>query len=372
MAVDAAITPLSSLRLPEHFGLRRDMPAPPERRKKGYAETFDALTLVYDCFYDDAARQVVLVCPRLLNLWPLLRDGLSINGESVGARLRRTKMLRVEILRIASPDRPDTVTLSVAGESLTLPVGSTELECFQDRNVLMAISKNNPIEWIEDWVRYHVSAHRADALLLIDNGSTAYTVEELLSRLSALSGLQTVRILPAPFPYGGPSGGRFHPPAKFLQTSMFNVAQLRFLHFARAVLSVDIDELVSPAAGSIFDAAVRSAFGMVSFFGHWVYPPRAGTARPQRAHAMRRGRKMIANPKWCVVPNSLAGRFSWAIHRPGGVFYPLTIRRRFRYWHCYATSTSWKSNRTRRIRDLSPCPELTSALCDHLPGDTPN
>ncbi len=364
---DAQVIRLSSLRLPETDGLRRDMPARPDKRTKGYAESFDAHTLIYDCFYDDQARQVVLVCPRLLNLWPVLRDGLMLNGQPVGRILKRRKHLRVEILRIPASRHPETLELRVAHESLQIPVLSRDLGTFRGRNVLMAISRNNPLEWIEDWARYHVSAHAADALLLVDNGSTEYTPGEVQKRLSAVPGIKVCRVVSAPFPYGGRSGGRLNVPAKFLQTSMFNLAKLRFLHRARAVLSVDIDELVWPQNGSIFDAAVGSRLGMVAFFGHWVYPTQAGVAQPQRAHSMRKGRKMIPNPKWCLVPDSPAGRFSWAIHRPAGLFYPLSIRKGFGFWHCFATSTSWKGNRTKKMPGLVPCPELTAALREHLP-----
>ncbi len=367
MAGCFSIARLSSLRLPETGDLKRDMPTPPRKRKKGYVESFDGLTLIYDCFYDSAARQVILICPRLLNLWPVLRDGLSINGQPAGDKLRRTKRLRVEILRIALPERPNKIEVIADGQTHSLPVLEQDAADFANRNVLMAISKDNPIEWIEDWLRYHISAHGADAVLLIDNGSSAYTPEILLQRLSAVPGLSACRIISAPFPYGGSSGGRLSPPAKYLQTSMFNVAQQRFLIRARAVLSIDVDEFVWPRNGSIFDATAASALGMISFLGHWVYPSDVGSPASHRGHSMRVGRKMGRNPKWCMVPDSLAGRFSWAIHRPGGPFYPLTIRRRFGFWHFYATSTSWKNNRTKLVQGLEPCPELVSALHSHLP-----
>lgn len=345
------------------------MPAPKAMRSKGYVESFDALTLIYDCFYDDRARQVVLVCPRLINLWPVLRNNLRLDGEPARKRLRRSKHLRVEVLRLSAPRRPAFIEVGIGDASHEVPVGSQEFDLFAGRNVLMAISKDNPVEWIEDWARYHISAHGADGLLLIDNGSSLYSPAALQGRLAAIPGLAVCRVIPAPFPYGGPGGGRLHLPAKFLQTSMFNLAQLRFLHRARAVLSVDIDELVWPGAGSIFDAAAGSAFGMVSFFGHWVYPASGGSAKLQRDHGFRLGRKIIPNPKWCIVPDSLAGQFSWAIHRPAGLLYPLSIRRRFGFWHCYATSTSWKHNRKREIPDLSPCSELAEAIRQHLPSN---
>lgn len=343
------------------------MPAPPQKRTKGYERSFDAHTLIYDCFWDAKKAQVVLVCPRLLNLWPTLRDGLEVAGKPVGRKLRRKTHLRVEVLRLPLGDRPDAIEISVGGERTSLPVMSQDFGLFEGRNVLLTISKNNPIEWIEDWARYHVAAHGADAVLLFDNGSTDYDPQELQSRLEALDGIVACRVISAPFPYGGPGGGRLHTPAKFFQTSMFNIAQLRFLFAARAVLSIDIDELVWPT-GSIFDAAVRSTFGMVAFFGHWVYPGKPGLSQPQRAHAMRKGRGMNPNPKWCIVPDSVAGRHSWAVHRPAGLFYPISIRRRFGFWHCFATSTNWKNSRTKTVEGLRPCAGLTDAINQYLPN----
>ena len=358
---------LSSLRLPETGTLRRDTTTHAGKGKKGYAKSYDAHSLIYDCFYDTQKKQIVLVCPRLLNLWPVLRDGLALDGELIVPSVRRKRHLRVEILRIPAPERPADLEVRINHERHSIPVLDQSLGSYAGRNVLMAISKDNPIEWIVDWALYHVSAHGADAVLLFDNGSTDYDPKTLEKRIAAVPGIQVAKVISCPFPYGGRSNGLFGVPTKFLQTSMFNVAQLRFLAAARAVLSVDIDELVWPGRVSIFDAAVKSSLGMVSFFGHWVYPADAGPARAQRDHAMRADHKLIENPKWCIVPDSLAGRFSWAVHRPGGLLYPLTIRRRLGFWHCFATSTGWKHKRTKPQPLCFPCQELTNALDRHLP-----
>ena len=363
---------LNSLRLRSDGELRREMPLPPARQHKNYSADFDALTVFYDCFYDDRLKQVVIVCPRLLNLWPIIRKGLTLDNQRICKNVRRKKYLRLEILRISVPARPKTVGLHAGGEYYSASIGNQTCELFAGRNCLIAISKNNPLEWIVDWARYHASAHGADAVILFDNGSSIYSADEVQARITAIPGIASCRVVSAPFPYGPHSGirGRFGPviPTKFLQASLFNVAQLRFLATARAVLSVDIDELVWPIKdGSIFDAAVDSRFGMVSFFGRWVYPAAPSDKVRHESHQCRnRNDKRGASPKWCVTPRGIAGRFSWATHRPGGAFYPFTISWKLGFWHFFSCSTNWKFDRSKPVDNLVRSNELVSVLARHL------
>lgn len=71
----------------------------------------------------------------------------------------------------------------------------------------------------------------------------------------------------------------------WLQNSCLNIARLNYLRNARAVLSTDIDEFIKPIRHStVFDEAVKSIGGLVSFRGQWAYPEIEGTSCAQRDH----------------------------------------------------------------------------------------
>ena len=362
---DVALTPA---RLPEGAALRREMPLPAARRDDRYVQRFDARTLFYDAFHEPGSGAITLVCPRLLNLWPALRDGLLLDGKPAGRRLRRRVHLRHEVLRLpVAEGATPQLALRIAGGARPVQPGVSRHDLFAGRNCLIAMQKDTPAEWIEDWARWHASAHGADAVLLFDNGSAGADLAALQARLAAVPGIAVARVISAPFPYGDRAGGRFVVPSKFLQTAMLNLARLRFLGRARGVLSLDIDEFMQPLpAGTVFDAAARSPLGLVSFAGRWVHAAGDGP-QPQRRHGLRTATGgLSANTKWCASPGRGAARLSWAVHRPGGALFPLSVRRGLGYWHFHATTTGWKGGRLSPPEGLVPAPELRAALAAHL------
>ena len=105
---------------------------------------------------------------------------------------------------------------------------------------------------------------------MFGNGSTEYPVERIDETLSRVDDLKTWRVLSAPMPFGSYplAGKRAH--STFLQTSLLNVARLRFFSQARAVLSCDPDELVhSLGSHNMFDRTCKSVTGYVLFRGEW-------------------------------------------------------------------------------------------------------
>ncbi|OUD08625.1 hypothetical protein BVC71_11850 [Marivivens niveibacter] len=325
------------------------MPLAPEKRSERYIQSFDAHTLIYDCFADGDT--LTLICPRLLNLWPLVRDGLRVDGKRV--RIRRKKYLRYEELRIAGTLKSD-VTVTIDENVLPVPVNANETQRFSGRNVLVTQCKDTPIDWITDWAKYHAAAHSVDAVLLFDNGSTTVAPIDIQNALRSISGIDTAYVISTPFPYGDKAGGRFVTPTKFLQTAVLNLGRLRFFGNAAGVLSLDVDEMLPPLNdATIFDLAEKSRLGMISFTGEWLFTDKDGP-QLQKHHNLRVPGKTCTNPKWCAVPNRGAAKLSWAVHRPGGIFSPFTKTDALTYWHCFSTSTSWKKDRTGRPSGAEP------------------
>lgn len=366
---------LSSIVLDPSWGLTRNPPRPPGRRPPDYEDRFDFHTLCYDVFLDEAPSRIQLVCPRLFNLEGALRGArLELDGRPATIRSIRT-FGRMDVVTLDARDRPTDLTVIGDGWRMTVPIRRQTLEAFRGLNCLLTVSRDNDPTWVTDWVRYHVREHGARAVLLFDNGSTRYAVGDLEDTLASVDGLGCVAVVSAPFPHGAPGRSRrWEPPSKFLQTGLLNLAARRFLPEARAVLSIDVDELVWSAEGrSVFDEAAGSRLGYVRFPGEWVHPP-DGAVPPfrHRDHVFRAaGDRRPEKFKWCAVPGGPLQGHYWDVHRVRGV-----VRRYLadatscRYWHFAEVSTHWKGRGRRGpARGLVPDEHLAGTMSRVFPEE---
>ena len=338
---------LSSLVLPEGGGWRRDHILPEKNRLPDSDRGYDFTTLIYDAIWLEAEHVLLLVCPKLLNFEALIGDGgLSVDGRPLGLpRIRRFR--RYDEVRFDCPRPPGFLKIEAPGLSLLVPV-SRQSRAFAGQDVLMTLSKDNPLPWVRDWVLHHVEHHGATAVLFYDNGSTAYHPDALRELLAGLPGLAAFSVIEVPFLYGNIPARRHRHRAKFLQTSLINIARHRFLHDAAGVLSNDIDEIVVSRRGqSVFEAARKSPLRYVCTPGHWRFArPEDGRMPMHADHIWRADPDRTSAEKWCVVPDSFLGRGSWDVH---GVrryaFNWLAMSRDQIMLHCENISTGWKRPR---------------------------
>ncbi len=323
-------------------GLRRDFITDPAGEDELYIQTYDRTTLWYDAFWRDG--RVILICPKLLNFAPLIRSArFMLDGQPTKrARLRRYP--RYDLIELRSRYCPAEVSVMGSGLDLATTVSTTELDRFAGMNTHFTMSRDDHPDWIRDFAFYHRKNHGLQAMVLFDNGSTRYpmnAVEEALQQ----AGLSDYLIVSAPTPYGRTGSGRLKYEAMFLHTALINVARLRFLGHARAVLNADIDELVWTAGATVFDKAVNSRLGYVSFAGEWRYPRRSPAE-----HALHSEHDQISPEnkpcpaKYCVVPRGPFGRLSWDVHKIG----PSPLKKLFRrsdigFLHCRRITTDWKN-----------------------------
>ncbi|WP_138468693.1 hypothetical protein [Poseidonocella sp. HB161398] len=363
------VVPLSGYRLPETAALRRNFTRPPERRSDYYLQAYDDRTVFYDCVYLEEQQGYLFTAPRFLNLWKPFRSGLRLDGRPAG-RLRRVTWLRCEQAFLKAPK--GRLTLEIAGETVEIAPRPGLAAEFAGMNALVAVSKNNRLDWIANWAKFHAADHGAEAVALFDNGSTDYTLEALAAAFAG-TGLKRVVVYSAPFPYGpADKSGRFDVSPRFFQSAMLNLARRDALDRARAVLSIDIDELVrGPEGASVFDMAAGHPLGMVTIQGSWAYPAEGtdGPA-PQGAHVWRAEPDRKCNRKWCMAPRGAMSRtFGWAVHQIGGILQNLfTSQGSFRLVHCRACSTGWKANRFRFPETMVKDPELVALMSRHFGG----
>lgn len=351
--------------------LRRDHVRKPERRSDHYLERYDATTLFYDCVYLDDTGTYLITAPRFLNLWRPFREGLRLNGVAIRGVQRRT-WLRCEQVWFRAPK--GSLTLTIAGETREIVPRAALAAAFAGLNSLVAVNKNNDLKWIAAWARYYARAHGAEGVVIFDNGSTTYRPEDIADALSQVEGLKEVAVLTAPFPYGPTDSSRkLEVSPRFFQTSMLNIARRDALSRARAVLSVDIDEIARADSGvRVFDLAVRNPVGMVTIHGSWVYPaPQSEGPQDHGAHVFRQVPDRKCNRKWCATPQGMMSRFGWAVHQIGGVLQNLfTNQSQVSLLHCRGTSTGWKGKRFDLPEKMIEDPDLAAFMARNFPRPT--
>jgi hypothetical protein len=368
--VSMTIEPLSSLILPGSLGIQRDHIVPEKVRPPQFDEQYDFHTLFYDAFFVPKDLTIRLVCPRLLNLEAIVKEAtFTSNGEKLEPRLRRRNWRNDEISLTCSRV-PTRLRIRFRSMDREIPLGTQDRESFRGLRCAVLKSRNNDLAWITDWAKYHVMVHGLEGLLFFDNGSDQYTVEDVNRAFLGVDGLQTVRVLSAPFPFGPTADGRDIHKAKFLQGGLMETARVRYLQTAAAVLLVDIDELVSPVPKSnIFALAEQSALGCVSMPGRWQYPGSTPMAPARHVdHVYVSPTDAPCRTKYCIVPQGRLGDFYWDTHGLGCGRSPrlricrdllrkalkrILTTNRVEFWHCRKITTHRKC-----ARDNPPLDQL--------------
>ncbi len=361
-----AVSPVS---LPHDALLRRDPPRPPELRPPGYEEQFDDRTLFYDIFRCDDA--VSLVGPPLRNLEAVALDGLAASGRS--EKVKTTQLHNVQRTTITGIHRTAmTIDFPLEGSRCSATIGSDLAQLFRERKVLLTVSKNNDLAWVQDWIKFHARYHGVDAVLIYDNGSTSYSLAQLQSAIEQVDDIELAAIVAWPFKFGpqgfnhtAPGSNRFQQQngpdlpwdSDYCQYGALEHAKWRFLRHAAGVINADVDELVlTPPGTTIFDYVRRSRGGVVQYPGIWIEAiPTGSTTKSSYSNCLFRTTvdDNFGGPsKWCLIPHRVPARSQWTVHsvewdrswiRPWTFpwKYPLELSL-ISYRHFAALNTGWK------------------------------
>ena len=382
-------------------GLKRESKLHLRHRPEGYEEDFDSNTLWYDAIQTDHGVQ--LICPKLNNLASAIRSARwTIDEEQV--HLRRIHFCRfhdtIEVMS-ARPKRRERISIQIGSWFGYSNIAQPESRIFSKRNTVFLMNKNNHLSWITSFIRFHIYHHGLEAIVLIDNSSTLYNLQDLQDAICKTD-LRVALIIPAPFRFG-PRIKQLEKPylvldgqifyvEQYLQTALLNIARLRYLSKARAVLQCDIDELAYTPRTTIFDLAVKNPFGIASMAAIWRYSnPMDKDPTRHSAHRFRHVTiSELCHAKYCIVPSGIISHFPlfWNLHwleleqHENSLILSLLSYRfnhalnylfkissllfcpQGKFWHCRSTTTGWTGFRKANPSQgqLIVDPELCTAL----------
>lgn len=349
-------------------GIRRESVRKAEFRQPGFEADFDSSTLFYDVILSRHTvwTDLIFVGPPLLNLLPSFCDG-RIGPHPIAATISHY-YLRDRCCDVWIPKwNKDAVELTFDFGSYTLKPEPARNDLYNGRRVLYTLSKDNEVDWIVDWARFHVCNHGANGVLIYDNASTRYTGEELEQTLRAAFPGLAVNVVDWPYKYGPEGISKYDGwDSDFCQAGAFQDARFRFLEQASSVLNCDIDELVLSVNGeSVFEATENSPTGCTMFNGSWISNatlPANRSGRESSSQIRHRDFRYLERSgpcpmKWCAVPRLCKREEHWITHTLAGKDVSACRSEAFSYRHFRSISTNWKYQ---RCQPTDVAPELHS------------
>jgi len=148
-------------------------------------------TIFYDVFYKHDNSSIICIGPPLLNLEGVLElQEISCNGRQLHYSHRKTfgDYILVVIKVPRSLRSEFTVQLSFRFNLFEKVVEVSRNHPPVRGNgknplTLVTVQKDNPLQWIKDWMRWHNRMHGVRHLVLYDNGSQEYGHDELVDTL---------------------------------------------------------------------------------------------------------------------------------------------------------------------------------------------
>ncbi len=357
----------SSAFLDESLPLRREPRAPKRQRPAKFWQQFEDRALFYDCFWSEDGNAIILLSPPPRNLLDHYRTAQVLaqpSGTPVKLSLHPARSTMVSVVTDA-PQGTESLVFTIGGQRHVIDVQPNHCDALAGRRLLFTMNKDNDPQWIEAWVRWHVTMHGTDAVVIFDNGSTLYEPQVLEERIGAIEGVKTVCVVSWPYRYGPHDPGVvFHRYwANFLQVSSYTMLFRRLARRCEAVLNCDIDELIGNDGGpGAYERAVDSPDGIVTCKGTWVECVTDPAETDQPNHFAYRYRdknplKAICANKWALDPSR-----AWcddldvmpSVHRIYGISKSKgRAAPKLPFWHFKAINTNWKTNR-RRADNFDP------------------
>jgi len=344
------------------IGLKRIPRRPPELQGDHFSEQFDYTTLFYDVC--QVGNSVYLSGPPTYDIFRAesavrWRIGDGSDWRNVQPALKDVNKCQQSWIHDSPQSAGRQLSVSIGENEAIGSINGSYIDCFAGRRVLLTTSKDNKLEWIRDWVTYHVACHDVDAVLFYDNNSHAYDVQQVLDTIT-VPGIELAVVVPWNYKYG-PQGGtrdgieKAPWDSEFCQLGVLEHARWVFLSQASMVINTDIDELiVTPDARSIREWLEESEAGILHYHGYRIESESKHVDEIPRYFNFQYRKPVggVVATKWSIDPRRTSQALQWCTHVVRGYPTAQPLHGMFRDFR--AINTGWKlSSRTIR-RDNIP------------------
>ena len=361
---------LPLIKYPSNWGFQRTPARPKDLWVFDFEKNYDWDNLWYDVIQINQ-QNIILIGPPLYGT----KDYISSTCQFVDQNQNKIpytvyEMDRVCLTVLNVSQFLDHVFLIDSQTSYKLPV-SIPSSIFANKKTIVTISKDHPVEWLEQWIDYHVCVHNVEGFLIYNNQSTAYTSDELQTRLARPD--TTVKIVNYNVPFGcmgggdwswgGKSGNYLPWDSDFAQYIMLEHAKWKYLSVATLAINADTDELLTTHNTSLDHIAKycqENTNSVWLYKGVWIEPIDSVTQKEacnveyadrrfynywQTTHSNQRG----IGIKWMLNPQKNLS-YQWMLHRTSGPHMETT---EISFGHYLAMNTSWSWPRDKFTGDIT-------------------
>lgn len=231
--------------IPNNVALRRQPHPKDGAISDDQLSRFDDKYVFYDVFIDSDKDELVAIGPPALNLKPCVTNlQVFVSGKKEKFSLTDYPEQKISILK-ASLSRQERYDVVFKFPDFESNVSLGNEFAVSNNKVLTAISKNNAVEWIDEWIDFYKANYGIDDVFIYDNGSD--NLEALEERVG-----EKANIVSWNFPFG-PTAKRF---SSFAQPVALNHCLKRFAK-GGVLFNFDIDELLIADEDRIMSAVAR-------------------------------------------------------------------------------------------------------------------
>ncbi|MEE9387233.1 MAG: glycosyltransferase family 2 protein [Paracoccaceae bacterium] len=268
-----------------------------------------------------------------------ISSNADINGVQPGpsiTEIDRRSIGGAAVLTLAAQPGGEA-EISVDGTTETVAVIYSKHGLFAGLNVGVALRNFETVSVARDWLEFHQKHHGMDGALIINRCGQDGFAQELALAAKSL-GLKQLVISTPDFPIGHPNlQSEEHPhsapdsPGKdrmkipapdpwrsqLGELSIYQLMNELYLGSARAVMNIDISDLIPPLDNSIFDMAIASDSGVVQLIGHHCYPWRVRKGDPPcfADHICVQFDSENVVRRWCMAPGNTGATATWRLVR---------------------------------------------------------
>lgn len=225
------------VKVPETWGILRDTVQPKKNytNVSFYGKTFDE-TYDFDTLFSGVVRfedMVIFIAPPFLNLKEHIINNVTVTGGDKEVELIFHELDRCSVA-IAQVDRK---VKTLYFDEVEVPIEDNLCEKFAGKNVLFTMFKNDSLESVDHWIKYHNKVCGIEGFVLFNNNSDTYTSQEAQDYLK--SDDYDVEIVDWPMRWGvvGPPWD-----SDFCKIVSLQYLKYKFCFNAKSLLNLDVDE----------------------------------------------------------------------------------------------------------------------------------
>ncbi|MEL7026755.1 MAG: glycosyltransferase family 2 protein [Pseudomonadota bacterium] len=285
-------------------------------------------------------------------------DRLRPDAFTVHGMIRPQRIAFGQAAVLSGETSDGSLRISWPGGTILAEPSAGDLSFFDGRNVGLALRSEDKVGATVDWLVWHRDQHGMTGALIVDRAEKPGFFSALKKRQKALGDLAIMVVRPgvglgkaglgregdAYFAPDAPGRDRMTAPvadpwlAPLGDMAIYEVLRRRYLSNARAVMNLDLCDLLAPGVGqrSVFDAAEAAPGGVVALAGTHAYPWRLpqGRAVGFSDHTCVMFDRDAVRWRWCVAPKKAGEATIWRLLRVSGAAADRSATRKF--WRCIA------------------------------------